>query len=89
MSVAIAQANRLVSRKVCLEVGFRGDTARVLADRAAWNQLNDVDRAKLFDFLRSEWMALQDPGGNGAPGLEITDSAKTGFEVLAGDSGRR
>ena len=88
MSAAIVQADRLVARNVCLGVGFRGDIARVLADRAAWNQMNHAERADLFDFLRSAWMTLQDPAGDGAPGLEITDTAKTGFEVLADDSAR-
>jgi hypothetical protein len=86
MSVTIAQADRLLGRRVCLGVGFRGDVARVLADRAQWDQLNETERAELFEFLRSAWMELQDASGNGAPGLEITDSAETCFAVLADDS---
>jgi hypothetical protein len=88
MSIAIAQADRLLGRRVCLEVGFRGDVARVLADRAEWDQLNETERAELFEFLRSAWMELQDGSGAGAPGLEITDSAQTRFAVLADDSTR-
>jgi hypothetical protein len=88
MSVAIVQANRLVERKVCLWVGVGGDTARVGADRTIWNEMNRAARAGLFEFLRSAWMELRGRSGDGASGLEITDTVETRFEVLADDSTR-